>query len=95
MKTTMNISVNPQLKQDFIEFAKSIKTTPTDLITMLMKDVMVTRSIKVSAPKNTCEFEAFSQEEIQNFWEDFIKRTNELNQQADEIFSKLEKEWKL
>lgn len=45
MKTTMNITVNPELKKAFSEFAKSIETTPTNLLNMLMKNVITTRKV--------------------------------------------------
>ncbi|PID84226.1 hypothetical protein CSB09_02030 [Candidatus Gracilibacteria bacterium] len=47
-KTTFNISLNPELKEQFFQLAKSLETTPTNILNMYIKQVVKTRKISFS-----------------------------------------------
>lgn len=68
MKTTMTISVEEELKNEFFTFSKELGTNPTNLMNMFMKDSVRKRKIEFSAPAHfDLEIEAFSEEEMQSF----------------------------
>jgi antitoxin component of RelBE/YafQ-DinJ toxin-antitoxin module len=40
MKTTMTISLEKDLKENFTNFSKSLGTNPTNLLSMMMKNTL-------------------------------------------------------
>ena len=77
MKTTMNISVEKKLKEEFTSFAREIWTNPTNLINMLMQNSVNNREVSFTRKKANLdiEIEPFTNEEIESFWEEFIKKS--------------------
>lgn len=45
MKTILNINIDKKLKEEFKEFAEEIGTNPTNLLNMMIKDIVKTRSV--------------------------------------------------
>ena len=67
MKTTMNISVEANLKEAFTNFAREIWTNPTNLINMLMQNSVNNREVLFTRkrPNLDIEIESFSKEELE------------------------------
>lgn len=86
MKTTMNISVDQNLKDAFSKFAREIWTNPTNLINMLMQNSVNNGEVLFSR-KNILdiEIEPFNDEEIESFWEDFMKKTQENTKKLEKL----------
>jgi antitoxin component of RelBE/YafQ-DinJ toxin-antitoxin module len=76
MKDTITISIEKDLKQEFVTFAKSLGTNPTNLLCMIMKDTIKKREVTFGNTMSSFEIEPFSEEEIKGFSENFIKKTN-------------------
>lgn len=67
MKTTMTISLEKDLKQNFTNFSKSLGTNPTNLLSMMMKNTLNSWEVKFkSNPFLDIEIESFSDTEIKN-----------------------------
>ena len=64
MKTTMTISLEKDLKEDFSTFARDIWTNPTNLLNMMMKNTLSTREVRFWKPILDIEVEPFSEEEV-------------------------------
>jgi len=87
MKDTMTISLEKDLKKDFSEFAKSLWTNPTNLLCMMMKNTMVRRKVEFINPILDFEIEPFSNEEINNFSKNFLKKTKENTQEMEQLLA--------
>jgi antitoxin component of RelBE/YafQ-DinJ toxin-antitoxin module len=66
MKTTMSVSVEQELKKQFMDFAKSIGTNPTNLLNMFMVETIHTWEIRFKRNYLEIEFSDFSPEESEN-----------------------------
>ncbi len=67
MKSTLTISLEKDLKEAFVSFAKSLWTNPTNLLNMMMKNSIVTRELNFVSPTNIdIEIEPFCNEEIKS-----------------------------
>lgn len=82
MKTTITISLEKELKEDFTLFSRTLWTNPTNLINMLMKNAMNRRRVEFETPKLDIEIEPFSEAEIKSLWD---------NVKIQEWMKKLEK----
>ncbi len=64
MKTTMTISLEKDLKQEFTEFSKALGTNPTNLLSMMIKSTLNSWEVKFSvSPFLDVEVESFSKKE--------------------------------
>lgn len=61
MKTTMTISLEKELKQNFTRFSRSLWTNPTNLLSMMMKNTLNSWEIKFSV-------NPFLDIDIESFW---------------------------
>lgn len=65
MKTTMNISVEKDVKIQFTKYANKIGTNPTNLLNMLMVNTINTGEVRFWVnPISDFEVEHFSEEEM-------------------------------
>lgn len=87
-KTAINFLTEKNLKEEFYSVAKEMHTTPTNILNMLMKNVVITRTIKISLP-NKLELEEFNEEEKASFSSDFLKETKKLTKEAETLFSNI------
>lgn len=83
MKTTMNISLDKELKVAFTEYAKGIGTNPTNLINMLMKNTINTKGFSIwHNPLLDIEIERYSKKELNELMssKSIIKNTAKLRE---------------
>lgn len=90
MKTTMTISVEKELKDAFSDFSKQIGTNPTNLINMLMVNTISTRQVNFwSKNDDVFEIEAFSEDEIKSFSNEFIEKTNKNTKKLEKLLANI------
>ena len=84
----MTISVEKDLKNEFFVFSKELWSNPTNLMNMFMKDSIRKRKIEFSTASDfDMEIEAFSKEEMQSFWKEFLQKTLTNTQKLEELLT--------
>jgi antitoxin component of RelBE/YafQ-DinJ toxin-antitoxin module len=63
MKTTMSVSVEKDIKDQFLNFAKSIGSNPTNLLNMFMVETINKGEIQFKRNYLEMEFDSFSQKQ--------------------------------
>lgn len=49
-KAILNITLDPEIKTEFVQFAKELGTTPSSLFSMFAKETLRTRKVSFSSP---------------------------------------------
>ena len=69
-KAILNITLDPEIKTEFVQFAKELGTTPSSLFSMFAKETLRTRKVSFSSPAWNFEFERFSDAEYTQMEQD-------------------------
>ncbi len=91
--SVINVILPRELKESFTIFATEMGTNPTNLIKMFITSSL--NSNKLSFTTRKRDYFEVEPLDTSSWWEEFNKKTEELNKEAKDIFSKLKTQWKL
>ncbi len=92
--SVINIPLPKELKEKFTAFALQMGTNPTNLIKMFITSSLNSNELSFTTKKRKKDFE-IEPLDTSTWWEEFNKKTQELNKEAKDIFFNLKKEWVL